>query len=310
MSLGLLFSGQGAQRIGMGVDFVSAFPRAQQTFAEASDILGYDLQRVCADGPSEKLAQTEITQPAILTTSIAIVRVWMERFGLMPVAAIGHSLGEWTALVAAGALAFADAVRLVALRGRAMQEAVPTGQGKMVAVLGLEASVVEEVCREATNEFEIVTPANYNAPGQIVISGHAAAVECAVALARQRGAKRILPLDVSAPFHCPLMQPAAKRMAEALAETHIGALQFGVIANIDGQAYARDGSDARERLVAQICAPVRWEDCVRTLRAAGVQRTLECGPGKVATALVKRIEPEMALSNIETVTDLAGWVVS
>jgi [acyl-carrier-protein] S-malonyltransferase len=302
MKLGLVFPGQGSQRVGMGAALAAAFPAARRTFDEASAALGYDVLALCAGGPEEQLVRTEYTQPAILTVSVAAYRVYAER-GPAPAAAAGHSLGEYSALVAAGMLAFGDAVRLVRTRGRAMQLAVPEGRGKMAAILGLEAAALDAACREAA-QGEVVAPANYNAPGQIVISGAAAAVERAIQIARAKGAKRALPLDVSAPFHCALMEPAARELERALEGMAFAAPLFPVIANVDGRPYAGDAADARRRLVDQVCAPVRWEACVRGL--GDVTHTLECGAGKVVSTLVKRIAPELTLWNLESPDDLAA----
>lgn len=303
MKLGVVFPGQGSQRVGMGAALAQEFAAARRTFAEASEVLGYDMLALCATGPEDKLGLTEFTQPAILTVSVAAYRVFAER-ELVPAAGAGHSLGEYSALVAAGMLGFADAVRLVQTRGRAMQQAVPVGQGKMAAVLGLEAGVVEAICAEAA-QGQVVAPANFNAPGQIVISGHTQAVDRAAELAKNRGAKRVLPLDVSAPFHCSLMEPAARELAAALAAVSFQAPKFPVIANVDARPYAGTADDARRRLTDQVGAPVRWEACARGL--GEVTHVLECGPGKVVSALVKRITPGVALWNLETPADLAAW---
>lgn len=308
MKLGVVFPGQGAQRVGMGVDLARAAAAARACFDEASEALGYDMLALCAEGPEDKLALTENTQPAILCVSVAAYRVWQARYGVEPIAAAGHSLGEYSALVVAGSLAFADAVRLVSLRGRAMQEAVPVGRGKMAAVLGLEAEALREACAEAA-QGEVVAPANYNAPGQIVISGSAAAVDRACVAAKARGAKRALPLEVSAPFHCDLMRPAAERLAAALAATAFAAPRFPVIANVDACGYPAEPAAMRERLVAQVCAPVRWEDCVRAMAAAGVEVTLECGPGKVVSGMVKRIAPGLRNLNVESAADVDAAAV-
>ncbi len=309
MSIGALFPGQGSQRVGMGVALAEAYPAARATFDEASEALGFDLLDLCAEGPEERLRLTENTQPAILTVSMAAWRVWRERFGVEPVAAAGHSLGEFGALAAAGALSFADAVRLVRLRGKAMQEAVPVGRGAMAAILNLPLETVREVCREAARG-QVVNPANLNAPGQIVISGHAEAVERAGAIAKARGARRILPLDVSAPFHCALMEPAARVLEAALADVEVHSLRFTVIANVDGAAYRSDGSDVRERLTAQVCAPVRWEDCVSAMAAAGMRRSVEFGAGKVVSALVKRILAEADTVTVEKPEDIEAFALS
>lgn len=309
MSLAAVFPGQGSQSLGMGQAMAAAFPTAKRVFDEASEQLGYDMLALCADGPKERLSLTEYTQPAILTVSVAAYRVWAEQVGLSPDYAAGHSLGEYAALVASGSLSFSDAVRVVQVRGRAMQEAVPVGEGAMAAVLNLELSAVEAICQDAAQGRHVM-PANMNAPGQIVISGHADAVERAGQLARERGAKRVLPLDVSAPFHCRLMAPAADALREVLADTAFGPLGFTVLANVDAQPYRMDGSDARERLVAQVCAPVQWEGCVRAMEQGSVTRSVEFGIGRIVSALIKRCARDIELTSVETPEDLGAWIAN
>jgi [acyl-carrier-protein] S-malonyltransferase len=304
MNIAVVFPGQGSQRVGMGADLAATFPGCKRLFEEASDALGYDMLALCSQGPEDRLRLTEFTQPAILTVSVAAYFAWRERSAQTPVCAAGHSLGEYSALVAAGMLTFSDAVRLVRTRGRAMQDAVPVGQGQMAAVLGLSAEAVAEVCGEAA-QGEVVAPANQNAPGQVVISGHIRAVERAAVLAKARGAKRVLPLDVSAPFHCSLMAPAAKELGNALEGVTFSASRFPVLANVDAQAYPPGNQEARKRLIDQVCAPVLWEDCVHRIEAYGATHSLECGPGKVVSALIKRIAPRISLMNVETVSDLS-----
>ncbi len=303
MRIAVVFPGQGSQRLGMGADLAAGFPDAKLLFDEASEALGYDMLTLCTSGPEDQLRLTEFTQPAILTVSVAAYRVWQKRSGLTPMCAAGHSLGEYSALVAAGMLRFVDAVRLVSIRGRAMQNAVPVGQGVMAAVLGLSADDVSLVCAEAA-QGETVAPANFNAPGQIVISGHSKAVARAADIAKSKGAKRVLPLDVSAPFHCALMAPAAAELSRALDGIEFSKPAFPVIANVDTGYYSGSASDARRRLTEQVCAPVRWEECVHRIVSSGATHTLECGPGKVVNALVKRIAPQLHLLNVERVTDL------
>lgn len=309
MNIAVVFPGQGSQRLGMGADLAAEFAEAKLLFDEASEALGYDMLALCALGPEARLRLTEYTQPAILTVSVAAYQVWRKRSGVTPMCAAGHSLGEYSALVAAGMLRFSDAVKLVSIRGRAMQNAVPVGQGEMAAVLGLSAEDVSRVCAEAA-QGEIVAPANFNAPGQIVISGHTQAVARAADIAKQRGAKRVLPLDVSAPFHCALMAPAAAELSRALRGVEFFKPAFTVIANVDTQAYTGTAEDARKRLTDQVCAPVLWEECVKQIAAGGATHTLECGPGKVVSALVKRIAPQLALLNVEKVSDFDAPVTA
>jgi [acyl-carrier-protein] S-malonyltransferase len=297
MKTALLFPGQGSQKVGMGKALAAEIEAARRVFEEADDALGEALSRLCWEGPEAELVRTENTQPAILTTSIAVLRAIEVEVGPLAFdAAAGHSLGEWSALVAAGALEFADAVRLVRVRGRAMQEAVPVGQGAMAAILGLDAAAVAEVCAAAA-EGEVVQPANFNGGGQVVISGHAAAVERAMAAARARGAMRAVPLQVSAPFHCSLMQPAADRMREALAEVTVGAMRVPVVSNVEA-APNQDPSRVVDLLIRQVTAPVRWEESVVRLARDGVVRGLELGAGSVLRGLCKRIAKELAVVSI------------
>lgn len=300
--IAFVFPGQGSQYAGMGKELAENFPVARRVFEEASDAVGFDLAGLCFNGPEEDLRLTTNTQPAILTASIAVWRVVTQETGLAPAYVAGHSLGEYSALVAAGALSFADAVRSVRQRGAFMQEAVPVGVGAMAAVMGLEASLLESVCREAA-QGEIVSPANFNSPGQVVIAGHTAAVERASALAREKGAKRALPLPVSAPFHCALMQPAGERLRKVLAAIEIGPLTVPVVSNVEALPNAK-AERVKDLLVAQVSAPVRWEESVRKMEELGVNRFIELGPGKVLTGLVKRIARDAACQSVEDVTGL------
>jgi [acyl-carrier-protein] S-malonyltransferase len=259
------------------------------TFAEASDTLGYDLWALVSQGPEERLTLTEFTQPAILTASVALHRCWEQEGGVSPEFVAGHSLGEYSALVVAGALSLRDAARLVQTRGRAMQSAVPAGEGAMAAVLGLSDAVIDEICVTHCDDEAYVGAVNYNSPGQVVIAGHAKAVEAAGAFMKEAGAKRVLPLPVSAPFHTPLMQPAAAVMAEAFQTVEIGDATIPVISNVDAQPH-RKAMEIRRLLVRQVSEPVMWTQCVMTLLEAGCTRFAECGPGKVLTGLIKRID--------------------
>lgn len=292
----LLFPGQGSQRVGMGRDLAHDFPSARAVFEEADDALGYSISKVCFDGPEDELTRTQNTQPAILTNSIAVLRTLEQERGLTFDLAAGHSLGEWTALVAAGSLGFADAVRLVHLRGKAMQEAVPEGQGGMAAIMGLEPDAVAEVCASAA-EGQVVAPANFNGAGQIVISGHKEAVERAVGAAKAAGAKRAVVLQVSAPFHCALMQPAADALRAALEPVVLGPLRVPVVANVDA-APNTDAERVKDLLVRQVTGAVRWEESVQALERAGMTRALELGSGSVLRGLVKRIAKDVSIDTV------------
>lgn len=283
-----LFPGQGSQSVGMLADAAGAFPSVRETFDEASEALGYDLWALVSEGPEEQLTLTEFTQPAILTASVALYRCWTEAGGTVPEFVAGHSLGEYSALVAAGSLSLFDAARLVQIRGRAMQSAVPAGEGAMAAVLGLSDAVIDEVCVTHCDDDAYVGAVNYNSPGQVVIAGHAGAVEAAGAFMKDAGAKRVLPLPVSAPFHTPLMQPAAAVMAEAFQDVTLSDADIPVISNVDAQPH-RKAVEIRRLLVRQVSEPVMWTQCMMTLLEAGCRHFAECGPGKVLTGLVKRI---------------------
>ncbi|MFP4263434.1 MAG: ACP S-malonyltransferase [Halomonas sp.] len=285
--LALVFPGQGSQQVGMLRELAERYSVVGTTFEEASEALGYDLWQVVQEGPAEALNATACTQPALLTASIAIWRIWQELEGPRPGAMAGHSLGEYSAMVCAGVMPFAEGVKLVKLRGEAMQDAVPAGQGAMAAILGLDDASVEQACAEAA-QGDVVSAVNYNAPGQVVIAGSKAAVERAIAACQAAGAKRAMPLPVSVPSHCALMAPAAERLAEALDEVALKPPRYTVIQNVDGQAHA-DVETLRTRLVEQLYRPVRWTDCVEAMSERGAEVFIECGPGKVLTGLGKRI---------------------
>ena len=288
MSLAFVFPGQGSQAVGMMTALAADHPEVKAVFEEASEALSYDLWKIVEQGPEEQLNQTQITQPAMLSAGVAVWRVWQASNGRTPLLMAGHSLGEYTALVCAEALGFADAIRLVADRGRFMQEAVPAGQGAMAAVLGLEDEAVRKVCAEAAGG-EVLEAVNYNSPGQVVIAGHAAAVARGVEQARAAGAKRALVLPVSGPFHSQLMHPAAVRLMERLRDIAFEAPHVPVLHNVHVETETRaDG--IRHALVRQIESPVRWVETIQKMVAAGVDRIVECGPGRVLAGLNKRID--------------------
>lgn len=293
MSLAFVFPGQGSQSVGMLAELATAYPQVRDTFAQASAALGYDLWDLTQSGPDAELNQTHKTQPAMLAAGVAVWRVWQGQGGTMPVMMAGHSLGEYTALVCAGALEFADAVRLVAERGHYMQDAVPAGQGAMAAILGLEDAQVIQVCGDAACG-EVVSAVNFNSPGQVVVAGAAAAVARAVELAKQAGAKRAILLPVSVPSHCALMKPASERLAALLHTIPLKPSTVPVLHNTDVRAYS-DVQQIRDALARQLYSPVRWTETVRAMSSAGVKTLVECGPGKVLAGLNKRIERDMAV---------------
>ncbi len=296
MTLAFVFPGQGSQSVGMLNDLAATYPQVEATFAEASAALDLDLWALATHGPEAQLNLTQNTQPALLAAGVAVWRVWQAAGGAQPVTMAGHSLGEYTALVCAGALAFADAVRLVADRGRFMQEAVPSGQGGMAAILGLDDDAVRALCRQAA-DGEILEPVNFNAPGQVVVAGTAGAVARAVEQAKGAGAKRALPLPVSVPSHCGLMRPAAVRLAERLRSVAIARPRIPVLHNVSVQAET-DPDAIRTALACQIEAPVRWVETIQKMAAAGVDKLVECGPGKVLAGLNKRIAPQTETRSI------------
>lgn len=301
---GFVFPGQGSQSVGMLADLAQAYPLVTETYAEAAAVLGYDLWKLVQEGPEQTLNQTAHTQPALLAADVAVWRVWQSRSAAVPERMAGHSLGEYSALVCAGAISFSDAVALVAARGRYMQEAVAEGEGAMAAILGLDDEQVIAVCATAQAEMtgQVVAAVNFNSPGQVVLAGHTAAVERAMALAKQAGAKRALRLPVSVPSHCALMHPAAERLAHDLAGVAIRPPRLPVINNVDAAAVL-DPDTIRASLTRQLYQPVRWVEIIRGMAAEGIQVLVECGPGAVLTGLNKRIAPGL---NCMAVSDPAG----
>ncbi len=296
-NLAFVFPGQGSQKIGMLADLAASYPIVTQTFSEASQVLGYDLWDLVQNGAQEDINLTERTQPLLLTASVAVWRVWQEKNGAQPALVSGHSLGEWSALVCAGVVAFTDAVKLVQQRGKFMQEAVPAGQGAMFAIIGLNDALIIEACKKA-EQGEVVSAVNFNSPGQVVIAGTAAAVERAGALCKEAGAKRALPLPVSAPFHTSLMRPAADRLAEQIAATEFKTPKILVVHNVTAQTESNP-EKIKALMIEQIYSAVRWVECVNTMSAAGITTTIECGPGKVLSGLNKRINSELTTLSVE-----------
>jgi [acyl-carrier-protein] S-malonyltransferase len=305
MKTALLFPGQGSQRVGMGRDLVHAHEIARRTYEEADDVLGFALSKLCFDGPEDELTLTKNTQPAILTTSIAVFRVLLEK-GLRFDVVAGHSLGEWSALVAAGALQLRDAVKLTNLRGQYMQEAVPVGQGSMAALMGLDLATTKSVCEKASQPGQPVEPANLNGGGQIVISGHTEAIDRAIVEAKTAGAKIAKKLSVSAPFHCSLMKPAAEKLAAALADIVVSAPSVPVVANVTAEP-TTDKARIKELLIQQVTAPVRWEESIQNVAKLDVTRAFELGSGAVLKGLVKRIAPTIEVTTIGEPHEVAAF---
>jgi [acyl-carrier-protein] S-malonyltransferase len=305
--MAFLFPGQGSQAVPMGKDLAGKFPVARRTFEEADEAVGKKLSELCFEGPEDQLRLTENTQPAILAVSVAAWRV-LEEKGIRPAFVAGHSLGEYSAHVAAGTISFPDAVRTVRNRGRYMQEAVPVGTGAMAAIVGMNLEAVEAVCGEA-GRGEVCEPANINSPQQIVISGQAAAVERAVQLAEERGAKRAVMLPVSAPFHCSLMKPAEERLAVDLGRLDFSRPRFPVIANVHATP-VEDAQDAREALVLQVTRSVKWSQSIEWLLAQGVERFVEVGPGKVLCGLMRQMDRSKKCSNVEDEASLGKTLES
>ncbi len=299
--IAFVFPGQGSQYVGMGKELHDNFGVAREVFEEADDTLSFSISGLCFKGPEEELKLTENTQPAVLTTSIAVLRVLQAEKGMNPQLAAGHSLGEYSALVASGGLSFAEAVKTVRLRGRFMQEAVPVGEGAMAAVLGMEREEVEKLCEE-TADREVLSPANFNCPGQMVIAGHSGAVQRAIEKVRQNGKKAVL-LPVSAPFHSPLMKPAADRLEKALEEISVKDLRIPVVTNVEAEINTLKHR-VKALLVAQVSSPVRWEESMRRMIGEGIEKVLEVGPGKVLSGLMKRINQNIETANVEDLQTL------
>lgn len=296
MSLAFVFPGQGSQSIGMMNGLAQAYPQVQETFDEASQALGYDLWTIVSAGPEDKLNSTDVTQPAMLAAGVATWRVWLAQGGANPLVMAGHSLGEYTALVCAGAIGFADAIKLVAARGHYMQQAVPKGTGAMAAILGLEDADVLAVCEQAASD-DIVQAVNFNSPGQVVVAGNKSAVERATEIAKQKGAKRAVILPVSVPSHCQLMKPAADKLAQDLLNITIQPPRIKVINNVDVKS-PDDANAIRDALARQLYQPVRWVEVIQAMIKTGSNPIVECGPGKVLVGLNKRIDKSVTHSAI------------
>jgi len=296
-----IFPGQGSQYVGMGKELFENFSVAKQIFQEADDTLHFSISSICFKGPEDALKLTENTQPAMLTTSIGALKVLEAEKGMTPQFTAGHSLGEYSALVASGALAFSEAVKTVRLRGKFMQEAVPVGEGAMAAVLGMEREQIEKLCEEISFG-EVLAPANFNCPGQIVIAGHSKAVERAIERVKQEGKKAVL-LPVSAPFHSPLMKPAGERLEKALEQISVSDLKIPVVTNVEAEVNTSKDR-VKGLLVAQVSSPVRWEESMRKMIEKGVEQVLEIGPGKVLSGLMKRIDNRIETKNLEDLQTL------
>lgn len=303
-SLAFVFPGQGSQAVGMLADVAERFPQVKATFDEASAVLGTDLWQLTQEGPAEELNRTDMTQPALLTASVALWRVWNEQGGAKPAYMSGHSLGEYSALVCAGAIAFEDAVKLVNKRGLFMQSAVPAGEGAMAAIIGLEDAAIESACEQAA-QGGVVSAVNYNSPGQVVIAGQTEAVNRAIELCKEAGAKRALPLPVSVPSHCALMKPAAEQLAAELDAITVNTPDIPVLQNVTAEV-TTDAAAIKDNLVQQLYRPVLWVDCVNNMAGKGVERMLECGPGKVLSGLNKRISRGLAVATVADVELLAN----
>ncbi|MCB1616592.1 MAG: ACP S-malonyltransferase [Pseudomonadales bacterium] len=296
-----VFSGQGSQKIGMLADMAARFTIVEKTFQEASAVLGYDLWSMSQIGEQDQINQTEVTQPLLLTSSVALWRCWQQENGVLPAYMAGHSLGEWSALVCAGVIDFSEAVMLVRQRGASMQAAVPRGEGSMAAVLGLEDSVIVDICKKASSAG-VVEAVNFNSPGQVVIAGQAVAVDAATLLLKEAGAKRVMPLPVSAPFHTSLMKTAAEEMAVAIEQTLFSSPRIPIVHNVNAKTESNPAK-IKALMVQQIDHPVLWVDCVKALIESGVKNTVECGPGKVLAGLSRRIDKALNAFALETPED-------
>lgn len=300
-SFAFVFPGQGSQQVGMLAELAAENSIIQDTFAEASSVLGYDLWDLVQNGPEADLNQTDKTQPALLVAGVALWRLWLEKGGAKPALMAGHSLGEYTAMVCAGAISFADGVNLVRLRGEFMQQAVPAGTGAMAAILGLDDDGIQASCKSA-EQGQVVSPVNYNCPGQVVIAGEAAAVERAIAACKEAGAKRAIPLPVSVPSHCSLMRPAAEKLEQALANIVVKMPEIPVVQNVSASV-AADVAELKSKLLEQLYSPVLWTSSVQAMVEQGVEVTLECGPGKVLSGLNKKIHKSLV---VKAINDEAG----
>ena len=297
-TLAFVFPGQGSQKQGMLAELAAQYPIVQETFAAASAVLGYDLWELSQNGPQEALNMTERTQPLLLAASVAIWRVWQQQKTERPALMAGHSLGEWSALVCAEVVAFSDAIRLVQLRGKYMQEAVPAGVGAMAAIIGLDDQSIVDACKTA-EEGEEVSAVNFNSPGQVVIAGHVSAVDRAIALCKEKGAKKAMTLAVSAPFHSALLKPAADRLAEDIAGVTFASPIIPIVHNVNAQIET-DPEQIKQRMIEQIYHPVLWVDCINVLVEKGVTNVVECGPGKVLSGLIKRIDRSVTSMTSDT----------
>lgn len=307
-NLAFVFPGQGSQKIGMLAELASLNPTVEATFKEASDVLDYDLWQMIQQGEQADINLTERTQPILLASSVAIWRLWNEKGGPTPAQMAGHSLGEWSALVCAGAVEFADAVKIVRARGAYMQEAVPVGEGAMAAILGLSDEVITAACDKARDDG-IVDAVNFNAPGQVVIAGSAAAVDRAIAICKEAGAKRALALPVSAPFHTSLMQPAAEQLTELVESTTFASPTIPVIHNVTAKP-EQDAKAIKSLMLEQIYKPVLWVDCILALKAAGAEHFVECGPGRVLNGLTKRIDRDLKSLSTDDIASLDNALTS
>lgn len=294
----VIFPGQGSQKVSMLSEMAMAFPVVEQTFAQASEVLGYDLWTLSQNGPQEALNLTEKTQPLLLTASVALWNVWQSKNGQAPLMMAGHSLGEWSALVCSGVVDFQDAVRLVQLRGKFMQAAVPEGVGSMAAIIGLDDETILSVC-EAAAEEQVVSAVNFNSPGQVVIAGHVEAVERACVIAKEKGAKKAMPLAVSAPFHSSLLRPAADQLAEEIDKVTFNAPLYPIVHNVHAATESKPEL-IKALMIEQIYHPVRWVECIQVIAEQGVSQFVECGPGKVLTGLAKRIDRSLSCATIES----------